>query len=375
MIEGQTKAGSQGGTVTLNQIALTLAQNTTGTSNNFGELGRQLTTIKLRDLFSSTSRNYAHAAFDTNGAELWHSVSGSAWTGTTNTFALQNSQSQIKLDSTNSQSQVTTKTVATNLPVYLSGTASTNSLYYIPANGNGNGGGGTPTNLAPVSTADTYSTAAGTALTVNAANGVLKNDSDPEGKTLAATIVAQPSSGTLNFNVDGSFTYTPASGFNGAATFTYLASDGTNQGPITTVTINVGNVAPTAVADTFSGTEDTILTIDAANGVLKNDTDPNSNTLTASIVTQPTKGSITLASNGSFSYTPNANANGADTFTYKANDGTSDSNVVTVTINIAAVNDTPVGVADTFSTPKDTALNVTQLLTSSATTPMPTAKR
>lgn len=360
VIEGQTKAGSQGGTVTLNQIAVTLAQNTTGANNNFGELGRQLSTIKLRDFFASTSRNYAHAAFDTNGAELWHSVNGSVWTGTSNTFALQNTQSQIKLDSTNSQSQVTTKTLPTNLPVYLSGTASTNRLYYIPANGNGSGGGGgTPTNLAPVSVADSYTTAAGTALTVNAANGVLKNDSDPEGKTLAATIVSQPSSGTLNFNVDGSFTYTPASGFNGATTFTYQASDGTNQGAITTVTINVGDVAPTAVADTFSATEDTILTIDAANGVLKNDTDPNSNTLTAAIVTQPTKGSITLAANGSFSYTPNANANGADTFTYKANDGTSDSNVVTVTINIAAVNDNPVAVADTFTTPKNTALNVT----------------
>jgi VCBS repeat-containing protein len=358
VIEGKTVAGSQGGTVTLNQIAMTLAQNTTGTNNNFGELGRQLTTISLRDFFSSTSRNYAHASFDTNGAELWHSVSGSVWTGTTNTFSLMNSQSQIKLDSTNAQSQVNSRTLPTNLPVYLSGQASSNRLYYIPATGTG-GSGGTPTDLDPVSVADTYSTPVGTALTVTAANGVLKNDSDPEGKTLTATVVSQPANGTLTLNSNGSFTYTPNAGFTGVNTFTYRASDGTKQGAITTVTINVGNVAPTSVADTYSATEDTVLTIAAAQGVLANDTEPEGTTMTAIVVSQPTKGTLTLASNGSFSYIPTANQNGTDTFTYKANDGTQDGNVVTVTINIAAVNDAPTAVNDTFSTPKDTVLNVT----------------
>ncbi len=356
VIEGKTVAGSQGGTVTLNQIAMTLAQNVTGANNNFGERGRQLTTISLRDFFSSTSRNYAHATFDTSGAELWHSVSGSVWQGANNAFALMNSQSQIKHDRTDPQSQVTSRTVATNLPVYLSGQASANRLYYIPATGTGSGG--TPTDLAPVSVADTYSTPIGTALTVTAANGVLKNDSDPEGKTLTATVVAQPANGTLTLNTNGSFTYTPNAGFTGVNTFTYQASDGTKQGNITTVTINVGNVAPTAVANTYSATEDTVLTIAAAQGVLANDTDPESATLTAAVVTQPTKGTLTMASNGSFSYIPTANQNGTDTFTYKANDGTQDSNVVTVTINIAAVNDTPTAVNDTFSTPKDTVLTV-----------------
>jgi VCBS repeat-containing protein len=358
VIDGKGTAGSQGGTVTTNQIAITnMAQNTTGINNNFGERGRQLTTISIRDFFSSTSRNYARAAFDTTGNELWHTVSGSDWTGTTNAFTLQSSQSQIKLDSTNLQSQTTSTTVATDLPVYLSpGQASGNKLYYIPHNGGSSGGntGGT----APVGVADTYSTAVSTALTIPVASGVLKNDTAAAGKTLTASVVTQPGHGTLTLNSDGSFTYTPTTAFTGTDTFTYKASDGTKQSAATTVTISVGSGPPTAVADSFSATEDTTLTITAANGVLKNDVDPTNHTLTATVVTQPTKGTVTLAADGSFTYTPNANANGTDTFTYKANNGTNDSNIATATITIAAVNDAPVAVNDSFTATKDQVLNV-----------------
>jgi VCBS repeat-containing protein len=359
LIDGKGTAGSQGGTVTANQIAITnMAQNTTGINNNFGELGRQLTTVSIRDFFSSTSRNYARAAFDSTGNELWHTVSGSDWTGTTNAFTLQSSQSQIKLDSTNSQSQTTSTMVATNLPVYLSGTASGNKLYYIPHSG-GTPGTGTGDTAAPVGVADTYSTPVSTALTIPVASGVLKNDTAAAGKTLTASVVTQPAHGTLTLNNDGSFTYTPTTAFTGTDTFTYKASDGTKQSAATTVTITVGSGSPTAVADTFAATEDTALAITAANGVLHNDVDPTNHALTATIVTQPTKGTITLAADGSFTYTPNANANGTDTFTYKANNGTSDSNIATATINIAAVNDTPVAVNDNFTATKDTVLNVT----------------
>ncbi|HEY2411242.1 MAG TPA: tandem-95 repeat protein [Pirellulaceae bacterium] len=356
VIDGKGTAGSQGGTVTTNQIAITnMAQNTTGANNNFGELGRQLTTISIRDFFSSTSRNYARAAFDTSGNELWHTVSGSDWTGTTNAFTLQSSQSQIKFDSTNSQSQTTSTTFATNLPVYLSGQASGSSLYYIPHSAMGTSGGNTG---APVGVADSYSTAISTALTIPAASGVLKNDTAAAGKTLTASVVTQPGHGTLTLNADGSFTYTPTTGFTGTDTFTYKSSDGTKQSAATTVTISVGSGPPTAVADAFSATEDTALAITAANGVLHNDVDPTNHALTATIVTQPTKGTITLAADGSFTYTPNANANGTDTFTYKANNGTSDSNIATATITIAAVNDTPVAGNDSFTTTKDTVLTV-----------------
>src|SRR5207302_1820459 len=144
-------------------------------------------------------------------------------------------------------------------------------------------------------------------------------------------------------------TYTPTTGFTGADTFTYKASDGTIQSAAATVTITIASSTPptpTAAADTFSATEDTPLTVAVANSVLKNDT---GNNLTAVIASQPTKGTVNLAADGSFTYTPNANANGADTFTYKASDGTNQSAATTVTINIAAVNDAPVAVNDSFS--------------------------
>src|SRR5439155_11921309 len=111
--------------------------------------------------------------------------------------------------------------------------------------------------------------------------------------------------------------------FTGTDTFTYKASDSAAQSAATTVTINVTNPnAPTANADTFSATEDTTLNKTAANGVLANDTGTSP---TATDITQPTKGTLTLASDGSFTYVPNADANGTDTFTYKAVSGANES--------------------------------------------------
>ena len=79
----------------------------------------------------------------------------------------------------------------------------------------------------------------------------------------------------------------------------------------------------------------------AAPGVLSNDSDPNSRPLTAVKVTNPSNGAVTLNSNGSFTYTPNAAFSGTDTFTYKANNGTTDSNVATVSISVNASSSCP----------------------------------
>ena len=118
------------------------------------------------------------------------------------------------------------------------------------------------------------------------------------------------------------------------------------------------NTPPVANNDTYAATEDTQLVIAAA-GVLANDTDAENNTLTAAVVSPPTKGSVSLAPNGGFTYTPNLNANGLDTFTYKANDGTDDSNVATVTINIAPVNDPPAGTDKTIAINEDAVYTFT----------------
>ena len=193
-----------------------------------------------------------------------------------------------------------------------------------------------------VAIADSYSTNKGTALTVDAANGVLKNDTDPDtGDTLTAVLNANVAHGVLALNANGSFTYTPAAGYGGPDSFTYHASDGTLSSSTVTVSLTVNDRAPVANADSYTTNEDTPLVV-PANGVLANDTDPDAgDTLTAVLNTSVTHGTLTLNSNGSFTYTPAANYNGPDSFTYHANDGTLDSPAVTVTITVAPVNDPP----------------------------------
>src|SRR5206468_1090831 len=136
--------------------------------------------------------------------------------------------------------------------------------------------------------------------------------------------------------------------------------DGTLDSNTATVTIVVTavNGGPGTVNDSYSTAEDTPLTIGAP-GVLGNDTDPEGDALTAILVSGPSHGTLTLNPNGGFSYTPAANYNGLDGFTYKANDGAADSNVATVTITVNAVNDPPVAAGDSYSTNEDTTLTIT----------------
>src|SRR5439155_769298 len=80
--------------------------------------------------------------------------------------------------------------------------------------------------------------------------------------------------------------------------------------------------------------------------------------LSASLVAPPSHGALTLSANGSFTYAPAANFFGTDAFTYKANDGSADSNVATVTISVTSVNDPPAVAGSSYSTSEDTPLNV-----------------
>jgi VCBS repeat-containing protein len=93
------------------------------------------------------------------------------------------------------------------------------------------------------------------------------------------------------------------------------------------------NTPPVATADSYSGNQDTVLSV-AAPGVLGNDTDADNDTLTANLVSGPSHGSLTLNADGSFSYTPAAHFAGSDSFTYRAYDGTAYSNTVAVSITI-----------------------------------------
>ena len=217
-----------------------------------------------------------------------------------------------------------------------------------------------PVNDAPAATNDSYSVNEDTPLTV-AAPGVLGNDTDADGNPLTAVLVSGPlpSQGTLTLNANGSFGFTPTLNFNGPDTFTYKANDGIADSNVATVTITVNavNDAPVATNDSYSVTAGTTLNVTAP-GVLGNDSDVEGSPLTAAQVTGPTKGTLTLNANGSFSYVSNVGSSGTDTFTYRANDGTANSNTATVTITITAVNQAPVATSDSYSVNEDTPLNV-----------------
>ena len=195
-------------------------------------------------------------------------------------------------------------------------------------------------NQPPVAVADAYSAIQNQPLTV-AAPGVLSNDSDPNGNPMTAIKVTNPTSGSVTLNTNGSFTYTPDTGFTGTDSFTYKANDGTVDSNIVTVTLTV-NALPTASADGYSVNQAQTLTV-AAPGVLGNDTGAS---ITAIKLTNPVNGSVTLNANGSFTYIPNAAFTGTDSFTYKANNTTGDSNAATVTITVNAV---PTATADSYT--------------------------
>ncbi|MGH9909800.1 MAG: tandem-95 repeat protein [Nitrososphaerales archaeon] len=203
---------------------------------------------------------------------------------------------------------------------------------------------------APMAINDTYSVTEDNVLSVDSTLGVLRNDSDAEGDTIMAIIVSGASFGILTLNPDGSLTYTPLPNFNGIDTFSYVANDGllnSTQADVN-ITVNPVNDIPVARIDSYFINEDNTLTITNP-GVLLNDTDLDGNALTTPLVANVMHGTLSLSSNGGFSYTPTANFNGVDSFTYNANDGSVNSNTATVDIKINSINDTPVASADSYS--------------------------
>jgi ELWxxDGT repeat protein/VCBS repeat-containing protein len=190
-------------------------------------------------------------------------------------------------------------------------------------------------NNAPVGADDTYSTNENVALSVPAP-GVLANDSDADDDTLNAASASTPAHGAVALHADGSFTYTPATNFNGSDSFTYVTSDGHGATATATATISVAavNNPPTPAADTYSTNSDTPLTIEAP-GVLGNDSDPDADPLSAGSASTAAHGSIALAADGSFTYTPEAGFFGSDSFTYVVSDPSGAT--ATATVNIGVV--------------------------------------
>ena len=214
-------------------------------------------------------------------------------------------------------------------------------------------------NDAPNTMADSYVVAEDDSITVSEAEGVLANDSDPEGDNLTAVLDDDADFGTLVFNNDGSFTYTPNPEFCGDDGFSYHANDGANDSATTATMISVTclNDAPVANADSYNGSKNTLLQV-MAPGVLGNDTDVEMATLNAVLDLDAQFGSLTLATNGGFDYTPNPEYCGEDSFTYHANDGSADSATVQVTLNIDCLNQAPVAAANSYFGSEDAPFSV-----------------
>jgi VCBS repeat-containing protein len=203
-------------------------------------------------------------------------------------------------------------------------------------------------NTAPVAVADAITVApGGTSTTLFAGvTSVLTNDTDAEGTPLTAAVVTSPTNGSLTLNSNGTFSYV----HNGSATtsdsFTYKANDGALDSNTVTVTITIGaNNAPVANNDAFSVKQGGTVVTAGATSVLTNDTDAEGSPLTATVVTSPANGTLTLNANGTYTYLHNNSATTTDSFTYKANDGTSDSDIATVNITITA----PVATTNTWT--------------------------
>lgn len=208
----------------------------------------------------------------------------------------------------------------------------------------------TVVNDAPTLGNQALTVAEDTALTGN----LLATAADVDSLVLSARVVAGPQHGTLTVNANNTFSYQGAKGYFGSDGFTYRVNDGELDSSIATVSLTVTavNDAPVAADVSVTTLEDTVTAIT----LVATDVDNTAAQLVFSIQTPPAHGSLVKNLNGSYSYVPAANYNGADSFTYTVSDGQLTSNVATVRIGITAVNDAPTLGNQTLSVAEDTTI-------------------
>ncbi|MEQ6118213.1 Ig-like domain-containing protein, partial [Reichenbachiella sp. MALMAid0571] len=198
---------------------------------------------------------------------------------------------------------------------------------------------------------------------------VVPNDTaDPEGDNVSYSVVSgttpdETTEGTLTFNPDGTYTFTPVAGFTGLVEYDYEAcDDGT---PIVcsraTVSINVGtNEPPVADNETISTDEDTPVTLDITDG----DTDSDGTIVSSSIIlidsgnssntgnnstplVIPGEGVYTVDVSGNLTFTPESDFNGTSSVNYTIKDNLgAKSNIATVTVTVNPINDGPEAIDD-----------------------------
>ncbi|WP_029374373.1 MULTISPECIES: Ig-like domain-containing protein, partial [unclassified Psychrobacter] len=182
------------------------------------------------------------------------------------------------------------------------------------------------------------------------AEGQLATATDVDGDTLTYALDEETTNGSVIVNADGSYSYTPNANFHGEDSFTYTVTDGTETITKTaTITVASVNDLPVSTDTAIEATEDTV-----AEGQLEAATDADGDDLTYALKDNAANGTVTVNADGSYSYTPNADFNGEDSFTYTIDDGQGGVITQTATITIAAVNDAPVSEDSVIAATEDT---------------------
>src|SRR5215218_4760307 len=211
-------------------------------------------------------------------------------------------------------------------------------------------------NDAPIARADTMATDEDTKLVFPSSDLVGNDDegaNNESSQTMIVTEVYEGTNGTGSLGMDGNITFTPEVDFSGDATFRYLVCDdgSPSKCSVQRAAVNVTAVNDAPVADDHSVTTDE----DTAKEVTLSASDVEGDALGYTIVSATQHGTLS-GTGANLTYTPEADYNGPDSFTFKANDGTADSEPATVSIAVSAVNDAPVANDDTKSTNQDTPL-------------------
>ncbi len=232
----------------------------------------------------------------------------------------------------------------------------TDSFTYTVSDGKGGTTTGT-INIDVASVNDGPTTSGGTASgseDTTVAGQISAADVDGDALTFALAADGAPSNGTVTVNPDGSYSYVPAANFNGTDSFTYSVSDGKGGTTTGTISVAVGavNDGPTTSGGTASGTEDTTV----SGQLLATDIDGDTLTFSVPVSGAPQHGSVTVAADGSYTYVPESNFNGTDTFTYTVSDGKGGTTTGTISVDVGAVNDGPVASGASVSGSEDTAI-------------------
>ena len=205
--------------------------------------------------------------------------------------------------------------------------------------------------------ADSLTTNEDTAITANVITGASADNF--EGAAVL-TSVTQGTKGSVTFTSAGSVTYTPIADFNGSDSFTYTVTSG---GVTETATVSVTiNPIADVVADSLTTNEDAAVIANVITGTNGASADNFGGSAVLASVTQGANGVVTFTSAGTVTYTPNADFNGADSFTYTVTSG-GVTETATVSITINAVADI---VNDLLTTNEDTAITANVITSTSS---------